>query len=144
MNPIGISKKRSLGALFAGLLATAIPPTLVDALLHAAGVFPPVGDGYFALALAYRILFTVAGAYVTARIASERPMRHVVTLGAVGMIFGTIGLLATWNRGPEFGPKWYPLALIVLAIPCTWVGAKLLSAAAIPVPKGLSTSAPQD
>jgi hypothetical protein len=31
----------------------------------------------------------------------------------------------TWNKGPTFGPHWYPLALIVLAMPQAWVGGKL-------------------
>ena len=37
--------------------------------------------------------------------------------------------LATWGRGPEFGPKWYPLLLIAVAIPCGWAGGKLYAMA---------------
>jgi hypothetical protein len=33
------------------------------------------------------------------------------------------GAAATWNRG--FGPHWYPLSLIVLAMPQAWIGGKL-------------------
>ena len=36
------------------------------------------------------------------------------------------GTVATWNRGPEFGPKWYPLSLVAIAMPCAWAGGKLL------------------
>jgi hypothetical protein len=36
-----------------------------------------------------------------------------------------VGTVVTWNRGPAFGPHWYPLALIVIAMPCAWVGGKL-------------------
>jgi prolipoprotein diacylglyceryltransferase len=31
----------------------------------------------------------------------------------------------TWSAGPEFGPKWYPLALVALALPSVWAGGKL-------------------
>ena len=32
---------------------------------------------------------------------------------------------ATWNKGPEFGPHWYPLALVATALPCAWLGGRL-------------------
>jgi hypothetical protein len=35
------------------------------------------------------------------------------------------GTVATWNRGPEFGPKWYPIALMLIAIPTAWLGGNL-------------------
>ncbi len=31
----------------------------------------------------------------------------------------------TWDRGPEFGPHWYPLALVATALPCAWAGGLL-------------------
>ena len=48
-----------------------------------------------------------------------------LALGVVGLVVCTAGAVATWNRGPEFGPHWYPLALVVLSLPCAWVGGKL-------------------
>jgi hypothetical protein len=36
-----------------------------------------------------------------------------------------MGVVATWNKGPEFGPKWYPIALVITALPVTWLGGKL-------------------
>jgi len=36
-----------------------------------------------------------------------------------------VGAVATWDRGPGFGPKWYPLALVAIAIPSAWLGGKL-------------------
>src|SRR6266849_3093291 len=35
------------------------------------------------------------------------------------------GVVATWGRGPTFGPAWYPLALIALAMPCALAGGRL-------------------
>ncbi len=36
-----------------------------------------------------------------------------------------IGAVATRNAGPAFGPHWYPIALIVTALPTAWLGGKL-------------------
>jgi hypothetical protein len=43
----------------------------------------------------------------------------------VGLAVSIAGAAATWNKGPAFGPHWYPLALIVLAMPQAWLGGKL-------------------
>jgi uncharacterized membrane protein YfcA len=49
-------------------------------------------------------------------------MRHVMILGALGVIVATAGAVATWNAEPAFGPKWYPLLLIVTAFAMVWIG----------------------
>jgi hypothetical protein len=36
-----------------------------------------------------------------------------------------VGTVVTWNKGPAFGPHWYPVALVVLALPTAWMGGKL-------------------
>jgi uncharacterized membrane protein YfcA len=84
-----------------------------------------MSDALFLLATAYRIVFSIAGCYLAARLASDKPMQHALALGVVGIVVSTAATVATWNRGPEFGPKWYPLALIAVAIPCAWVGGRL-------------------
>lgn len=120
---------RSVAAVFAGLVAIFVLSMGTDAILHATGVFPPVGqamsDGFFALATAYRVLFAVVGCYLAARLAPDRPLRHALILGAIGVVLSSAGAAATWNRGPEFGPHWYPLTLIASSLPCAWVGGKL-------------------
>ncbi|MGH7549116.1 MAG: hypothetical protein ACREMM_13245 [Gemmatimonadales bacterium] len=120
---------RRIGAVLAGVLVVVIPSVGTDAVLHATGVYPPSGqpmdDALFLLATAYRLVYGVAGGYIAARLAPDRPVSHALALGVVGLVLSTAGALATWNRGPEFGPKWYPLALIVTAIPCAWAGGKL-------------------
>jgi len=97
--------------------------------MHATGVYPPwfhyMPDSLFLLATAYRIVYSVLGSYLTARLAPHRPMLHALILGVVGVLLSTAGALSTWNKGPEFGPKWYPITLIVMAIPLAWIGGKL-------------------
>lgn len=120
---------RSALALLAGFLVTAPLSIGMDVLMHATGVFPPWGqpmsDGRFAWATVYRVVFTIAGGYATARFAPRKPMAHAMIGGAIGLVLATVGAVATWNRGPEFGPKWYPIALVVTALPCMWAGASL-------------------
>jgi hypothetical protein len=84
-----------------------------------------MADALFLLATAYRIVYGVAGGYLAARLAPDRPMQHALTLGVVGLAISIAGAVATWNAGPAFGPKWYPLALIALALPCAWAGGRL-------------------
>jgi len=122
---------RSVGAVLAGLLFVIIITTATDAIMHATGIFPPWGqpmsDSLFVLAFAYRIVYGIAGGYITARLAPGKPVKHAVLLGVVGFVLSLAGAAATWNRGPEFGPKWYPVALIAIAIPTAWLGGKLVS-----------------
>ena len=122
---------RSIGAVFAGLLFIFVVTTIVDIVLHATGVFPPWGqpmsDGLFGVATGYRIVISIAGCYIAARLAPDRPMAHALVLGVIGVVISAIGAAVTWNRGPAFGPHWYPLLLIVISIPCAWVGGKLFT-----------------
>jgi hypothetical protein len=121
---------RRIGAVFAGLVAVVVPSFSTDLALHAGGIFPPQGQpmssALFLLATAYRIVYGVAGGYIAARLAPDRPMAHALALGWIGLAFSTIGAFTTWNRGPEFGPKWYPIVLVVSAIPCAWAGGRLV------------------
>jgi len=122
-------KLRSIGAVIAGLLFIVILSTLADVVMHATGIFPPwftpMADSLFLLALAYRSVFSILGCYLTALLAPNRPMRHALILGGIGVVLSAAGTAATWNKGPEFGPRWYPLALIILALPLAWLGGKI-------------------
>ena len=120
-------RKRSIWAVVAGVLVIIAVTTLVDIVLHATGVFPamdqPINDAHALLATSYRIVISVGGAWLTARLAPDKPMKHAMILGYVGTVLGFVGLVATWNLG--LGPRWYPIALTVLAIPQCWVGGKI-------------------
>jgi hypothetical protein len=120
---------RSIGAVFAGVVAVFILSIVTDVVMHAMGIFPPwfqpMAGTLFMLALAYRIVYGIAGGYIAARLAADRPMAHAIALGVVGLFLSIAGTVGTWNKGPEFGPKWYPLALVATALPCAWLGGKL-------------------
>ena len=101
---------KSIWAVVAGVLVIIGVTTVVDIVLHAAGVFPPmeqpIDDKLALLATSYRVVISVAGAWLTARLAPANPMKHALILGAVGVVLGLVGLVVTWNLG--LGPRWYP------------------------------------
>lgn len=125
--PVAPTPWKSVRAVLAGLLATFAVTTLVDVALHVLGVFPPVGermsDGLFALALAYRLPLNTGGCYLAARLAPRHPVRHALALGAGGVVLATLGAITMW----DFGPGWYSLANIAVALPCTWAAIRLHS-----------------
>jgi hypothetical protein len=122
---------RSIGAVLAGMLVGIILTLGTDIVLHAIGVFPPWGqsmvgfDGPLLLATAYRTIYGVAASYIIGRLAPDRPMQHALVGGFVGLVVSIVGAAVTWNKGPAFGPHWYPLALVVLAMPQAWAGGRL-------------------
>lgn len=120
---------RSGGAVLAGVLVGVVLSLATDMLLRSAGVMPDLGvrvaDGVLAVATVYRTVYGVAAAYVTAMLAPQRPMLHALLLGFLGLWANVAGTLATWNKGPQFGPHWYPVTLIVLALPTAWLGGKI-------------------
>ena len=119
---------RRVGAVLAGLVAIFAVTTATDLVMHLSGVFPPLhappmSGALFLLAFAYRFVFDVAGSYLTARLAPDRPMRHALALGAVGLVLSIAGAVALWDAGPH----WYPIGIAASAIPCSWLGARLHS-----------------
>lgn len=127
---------RTIGALVAGLVVGIVLSLGTDAILHVTGVFPPFGqamsNGLFALATIYRVIYSVLASYVAARLAPDRPMWHALVLGFVNLVVSLFGMLITWNKGPEFGPHWYPVSLVVLALPAAWLGGRLYTSGRSP------------
>lgn len=122
---------RSILALVAGFFFVVILSLVTDAVFHALGIFPALGQPMSAgrpllLATAYRTLYGAGGSYITARLAPYRPMLHAMIGGAIGLVLATGGAVVTWNKGPAFGPHWYPVALVVLALPQSWLGGFLV------------------
>ncbi|MCI0351479.1 MAG: hypothetical protein L0Z53_18815 [Acidobacteriales bacterium] len=118
--------RHSTGAVLAGVVLIFVLSLGTDVVLHATGVYPPwfqpMSTTLWLLATGYRIVYGILGGYITARLAPYKPVKHAVVLGLVGVVLSIIGVVTTWNKGPEFGPKWYPLALVAISIPCAWLG----------------------
>ena len=120
---------RSAIALLAGLLVGVVLSLGTDQILHVLKIYPPWGqtmsDGLFLLATAYRIVYTVIGSYIAARLAPDRPMWHAMVLGIVGLVVSLAAAVGTWNHEPPLGPHWYAVAIAAISIPCAWLGGKL-------------------
>jgi hypothetical protein len=131
MNEVPTQRRigRSILALLAGFVLVVVLTLVTDLVLHATGVYPPLGQplsgGLLLLATGYRTVFGVAGSYLTARLAPYRPMQHALVGGMVGFVLSLMGLLTTWNRPDTVGAHWYPIALVILALPTAWVGGKI-------------------
>ena len=125
--------RRSVVAVLVGFLAVAGLSLGTDQVLHVLEVYPPWGqtmsNPLFAVALAYRVVYTVLGGWITARLAPRSPMRHVRVLAVIGLIAGSLGVVAAFAVG-NLGPNWYPIGIAVTAYPLTWMGGKLGSRAA--------------
>lgn len=120
---------RSIFAVVAGFVVTAVLSLATDQLLHVLNVYPPWGQpmwdpGLNALALAYRIVYTIFGCWLTARLAPRNPMLHAMVLGSIGFALATAGATVAITQF-ELGPAWYPIALAATALPCAWIGGKL-------------------
>lgn len=124
-----ISKTRRTGAILAGFVFVVVTSTTADLLFHSTGIFPPMGQrmsgALFAFALAYRCLFAIAGSFLTSWLAPTWVMPQATVMGGAGLVVSTFGAIVTWNKGPEFGPHWYPVLLALSSLPCSWAGATL-------------------
>lgn len=120
---------RSVVAVVMGAVVTIFLSIGTDKVFEKTGVFPEPGkvmsNGLFVLATAYRTVYGVLGAYVTAMLAPKRPMLHALILGVIGTTIGLVGLMAMWNKLPELGPRWYPIGLVILGLFQWWIGGKL-------------------
>jgi len=108
-----------------GFFAVVVVSLGTDQVLHVLQVYPPWGQpmydtGLLFLALAYRSVYAVLGSYIAARLAPRNPMRHALVLGAVGLVLSLAGAIATIPM--DLGPSWYPIALVLTALPCAWLG----------------------
>lgn len=118
---------KSIGAVLAGFMVVFILSVVTDIILEKSGVFPPLNqpESYlwwmYLLALIYRTIYTILGGYITAILAPNQPMSHVIILGIIGVILSTIGTIVNWNK-MSASDAWYPVLLIVLAFPSVWLG----------------------
>jgi hypothetical protein len=123
----------SAGAVAAGFVVTTLTSMAADSAMHATAIFPStprlMSDAHFALASGYRAIFTIAGGYVTARLAPEQPTLHAWILAGIGLVAGLAGVAYYYTNGQaDLGPAWYAISIPVQAIPCVWLGGRLAAA----------------
>ena len=115
---------KSIGAILIGLVTIFILALLTDLFFFwgviSSNIFPEAV--LFLLMVIYRTLYAIFGGYITARLAPQKPMKHVMILGAL-LTLGRIVVAAAvidMNTLP-----WYALGAAVVALPSVWIGGKL-------------------
>jgi hypothetical protein len=117
----------SMRALAAGFILITGFVLGVDAVLRlampavfttGAGAFPVAGRVF---TLAYVAIFTVAGCYVAACLAPERPMLHALGLGLAGLLVTAAAAIVS----PHTAPVWQHAAALLLVMPCAWLGGRV-------------------
>jgi hypothetical protein len=118
---------KSIGAILAGFIVVFALSYGTDALLEQLGVIPkgrlPMygSEAIIFMILAYRTIYNIVGSYLVARLAPSHPMRHALIIGALGFVGSIGGAIA----GGDLGPAWYAWSIVVVALPCAWLGGKL-------------------
>jgi len=118
---------KSIWSVVAGVIVGIMLSLATDMVLEKTGVLPH-GNLYVAawliiFVIFYRTIYGVLAAYVTARLAPQRPLKHAMIGGAIALSVNILGTVATWNM--NLGPHWYPIVLAVLALPTAWLGGSL-------------------
>jgi hypothetical protein len=126
---------RSILALLIGLIAVIVLSLATDQLFHVLAIYPPwnqpmLETHLLLLALSYRLVYGILGSYLAARFAPRAPMLHAMILGGIGFVLSLLGAITMW----DVGPIWYPIALVLTALPCAWIGG-LLYRAPPPMPR---------
>lgn len=106
---------RTLLAVLAGWVLVGILVVLTDLVLtklfpkeYVAGQVPP--DHLTAVSLVTATLYSVAGGWLTARLAASRPWLHAGYLMVWGETMGLASLAMTWGQIQA----WYQIGLLVL------------------------------
>ncbi len=120
--------RQSVGAILLGLVAVVGLSLGTDQLFHMLEVYPAWGapmhePSLNLLALSYRIVYAVVGGYIAARFAPRDPMKHALVLGVIGVALSLVGVVATLPL--NLGPSWYPISLVLISVPASWLGGAL-------------------
>jgi hypothetical protein len=119
---------RSTGAIVTGMVAVVVLSLSTDLGLRLAGLYPAEGAPMVEpvlnlLALCYRCLYNVIGAYIVLVLASGNGVRLLWIFTLIGFTLAAIGAVVTISM--NLGPSWYPILLALSPFPCSWLGWKL-------------------
>lgn len=117
---------KGVWAAVAGIAAGFILSIATDILLESTGAMirQPFDDNpswLIAIVVIYRTFYTVIGSYITARLSPNNPMKHVMIVGMIGVVIGTVGAIVMW----DVPPHWYPITLVILTLPAAWIGGRI-------------------
>lgn len=115
---------RSIFAIVLGFVVIGALAVGTDMVLRSSqpGVFDANGRvdsaTWLMVMQAYVFVYAVFGCWLAARLAPNRPMRHAMILGLLGLAFNVVGSIAKWDTAPV----WYHVLALALVLPAAWVG----------------------
>jgi hypothetical protein len=116
---------KSIRAILAGFIFVVVVSVATDIVLTKTGLmkqpFHLNPAGFISFVVLYRCLYGIAGSFLTARLAPNKPMPHAMIGGTIGFILAISGAIVMWDTPPH----WYPVALIITTLPCAWLGGKI-------------------
>lgn len=125
MNENPKPRLRRAGAVVAGLAAVIILSSALDAVMHATGIFPAMGqpmpDSLWWLAIGYRFAFTLLGGWIASRLDPTQSMRSTWILTGIGCVLGLMGVGVAMSK-PDLGPAWYAWGVALTGPPASWLG----------------------
>ncbi len=117
---------KSIGAILAGFALGAILSVGADIVMDKMGIMPM--DNFkqtpfiiICVVIVYRFIFNVMGCYLAARLAPNKPMKHVIIIGVIGTVLSLLGSFAMWDKAIPF----YNVSIILISLPSAWVGGQL-------------------
>ena len=116
---------KGIGAVVAGMVLVIAGSIATDMALQAAGVFPAnykLTAAQLLIATLHRTAWAILASALVARLAPSRAMTHALIFGAIGVALNILGAIVEWSAGAH----WYPFTLAATALPCAWIGAKLV------------------
>ena len=115
---------RSILAVATGFILIAVLSFAADFALRAVfpGAFPQAGmvtdTTVLVLSSLSVAVFAIGGCYLAARMAPDRPLRHALVLGVLGLVFQLSMLPMTLGTVPA----WYLVGNLVLVMPYAYAG----------------------
>lgn len=114
---------KSIGAILAGFLLGASLSMGLDFLMETSGMmsmehFKESSLSIILFVIAYRFVSNVIGCYLTAVLAPNKPMKHVIIIGIIGTVLSIAGTIAMWDMAIPF----YNITIILMSLPSAWLG----------------------
>src|SRR5260221_14770957 len=102
---------KSIGAILAGFVAVFIISMITDIIFIKSGLmkqpFSETPSSVIVLIIIYRNIYNVAGSYLVAALAPNRPLQHAFIVGILGFILSLIATIALWDKSTA----WYSICI---------------------------------
>ena len=109
--------RRVMVAVAAGYVTNAV---LIAGAEHMLSKLVSAG-GYFAADALTQCVIQIGCGYLCSRIANSQRLTATMALIAVGIVIGSLSVVASWRSEPH----WYAITLLCIYAPCVWVGDRL-------------------